>query len=498
MSHVHRPNNVLLVILDSTRAKNTSLHGHDRETTPFLESFTSQSTVYRQARAPSIHSIASHVSMFTGAHVEEHGAKRHTAQIDTSETIWAELRTEHGYATGLFTNNRIVADASNLGDSFEFVHDPDYPLAQRLEDTFDHPVFDALYFRWYDTVSRVGTWSSNAVARSSTLSRVAGGLSRATSALADRLPGGDGDDDPGYKSLHGSTFTDAFLDWEDRQDGPWAACINLMDTHSPYQPAADHDRWGDERAWEIQREDKPSIWDNLRGDGWDRIAALESLYDGTIHQADAIIADLVADLEERDLLEETLLVVTSDHGETFGETSRLLPDVRLRGHKWGIPEELTHVPLVVHYPGQSEGRVVDEAVSLTDTPDLLRSATDEADPATVDPLDTDGPVLSSTYRIPAAKIPKYGSIDDIETYVGPWRAVYESGEGSVRKYAQKGDAYVTLDVDADGTVDVVTREPHDRVRRAFDSMTDEDLLDAETAEIDEDLEQQLEDLGYVR
>jgi arylsulfatase A-like enzyme len=581
---VSERNNVLLVILDSVRAKNTSLHGYDRETTPFLCEFVDRSTVYTQARAPGIHSIASHVSMFTGAHVEEHGATHHTTEIDPSRTVWHELGTEHGYATGLFTNNRIVSNASNLGDSFGYVHEPDYPLTDRLENRIDGTILKRAYFRGYDGLARLtaalgfddepetgtpsvdrddtsgtDTHEGNKIDEASGADRTDGNAvdalegkngtktggehggraksktgvedskgrgSHDTSAggtdASDSTGSGQATDngvvdtlatgmasgvgrlgaiaglsggDPGYKTLFGGTFTDAFFEWESRQDGPWAACINLMDAHSPYEPDAEFDRWADERHREIQREAKPSVWETLDGRGWDRMAALEPLYDGAIRQTDAIVRDLVAELSDRGVLSETLLVVTSDHGETFGERSRLCPDVRLRDHKWGIHEALTHVPLVVSYPDQQEGRVVEEAVSLTDTPALVRTAA--ADRAGEDPL-TGSEVLASTFRLPEKKVSKYGSIDGIEQYVGPWRAVYESREETVRKFARTDEHGLTLDIERPGEVTEIARDDDGRVAEVYDRLTDTDLVTSRTTDIDEDLEQQLEDLGYIR
>jgi arylsulfatase A-like enzyme len=489
---VNERNNILLVILDSVRAKNTSLYGYERETTPFLSEFADRSTVYTQARAPSIHSIASHVSMFTGAHVEEHEATRHTAQIDLDRTIWRELEKE-GYATGLFTNNRIVANASNLGEGFQYRHEPNYPVAERLENAVDGTVLKRAYFHGYDRLSRLT--ESVDLSESGALNTLTTGVSNGLGRVADVLPSSDSESDSGYRTLFGDEFTHSFLDWQASRDEPWAACINLMDTHSPYKPQREFDRWADEEHWRIQDEEKPSVWETLRGRGWENIEALEQLYDGTILQADAILEDLVNQLEEKGLLEDTLLVVTSDHGEAFGERCRLNEDIRLRGHKWGIPEMLTHVPLVVSYPGQEDGRTVDEVVSLTDTPDLLRAG---ADGDEEDPLTGRETVLASTYRIPKAKLSKYSSVENIDDYVGPWRAVYETTDGSVRKFAQKGEYFLTLDIEGAHDATVVSKEPHDRVREAYESLLDSDILSEATSEIDEDLEEQLEDLGYIR
>jgi arylsulfatase A-like enzyme len=227
--------NVLLVVLDSVRAKNTSLHGYERETTPFLSSFADRSTVYTQARAPGTHSIASHVSIFTGAHVEEHRARRHIAQIDPSRTVWRQLRTEFGYNTGLFTNNRVVSNASNLADAFEHVHEPDYPLAKRLENHVDGTVLKRAYFRGYDGLARLSEALGRSEPSESETTAVdtrerterqkngaraegtgpLGGLSARLVAGAERITELTGlsefGADSGYKTLHGGNFTDAFL-----------------------------------------------------------------------------------------------------------------------------------------------------------------------------------------------------------------------------------------------------------------------------------------------
>jgi arylsulfatase A-like enzyme len=508
--------NVLLVVLDSTRAANTSLHGYRRETTPFLEAFAGRATVYTQARSPGIHSIASHVSMFTGAHVEQHRALHHTAQVDLAETVWHELATDHGYATGLFTNNRIVSNASNLGDGFEEAYTPEYSLAKRLENTLGNPLVERTYFRLADTAGRVAERVRAGPALLGAAASAAGSAANWLGGLA-----GDGDDGAGgFKSEFGGTFTDAFLEWEAVQDGPWAACINLMDTHSPYEPQEEFDRWATEEDWRIQEEGMPGVRETLADRGWDRLAALEALYDGTIRQADAVVRGLIDELERRGALSETLVVITSDHGEAFGEESRVDPGLRLREHKWGIHEVLTHVPLVVQYPRQEEGRIVDRAVSLTDIPAVIRSAgvgledggggervgddysaSDQGEGDSergTDPFVTEGPVLASTFRLPESKVPKYRSVAGVERYVGPWRAVYEDRDGAVRTFACRGEDYVTADVEPDGEATVVSREPHDRVAGAYGRLDEAEVVDEETTDIDDDLEDQLEHLGYIR
>lgn len=87
-----RPN-VLLVILDSLRARNTTLSGYRRETTPFLSELAESATTYTQARAPGSRSLPSHASIFTGHPPQEHGL--HTL----SERFAPAQQPSHGSVT---------------------------------------------------------------------------------------------------------------------------------------------------------------------------------------------------------------------------------------------------------------------------------------------------------------------------------------------------------------------------------------------------------------
>ena len=296
------------------------------------------------------------------------------------------------------------------------------------------------------------------------------------------------------RSAYGEKFVEEFCDWKDQRTGPWAACINLMDTHYPYEPEPEFDEWGGEELRAVQN-DMPSTRALLSGEGWDRLEALEPLYDGTIRQADAVVESLVERLEASGELEDTMLVVTSDHGEGFGERSPIDLEVRIRYHSWGVHEVLTHVPLVVSYPGRS-GEVVDEAVSLATFPDAVRTVARGDN--VHDPFARDQPVIASTYRFKDDQIAQYDDVASVNKFRGPWRAVYETHGDTVRKYAQRDDDYATVDIRSAQEVETVDTESHDRTAAVFDDLTRSDLVDQPDNALDDDLEDHLEDLGYIR
>lgn len=83
--------NVLLVVLDSVRTENTSLLGHDRETTPVLEDFAERATVHSEARTSGKWSVPAHTSLFTDLTPDENGLYDPRRSLKPGETIFDDL-----------------------------------------------------------------------------------------------------------------------------------------------------------------------------------------------------------------------------------------------------------------------------------------------------------------------------------------------------------------------------------------------------------------------
>ncbi|MEZ3142660.1 sulfatase [Halobaculum sp. MBLA0143] len=304
--------NVLLVVLDSVRAANTSLHGHRRATTPFLESFAAESTVYGQARAPSTWSLPSHASVWTGRSVPSHGIEI-TTTADGGDSVWDAL-SEAGYDTGVFSSNVYITDHPvGLGGPFDTVRGVPSEVPTDHEQPGD-----------FEMEAPTGFW-----------------------------------------------YADQFLEWVDDRDGAWGACVNVMDGHRPYLPLPAYDEWGDEEARRLQSEIGRGqfVWKFYGGRHplW-YLDALAPLYDGGIRQADAVAERVVGGLADRGLLDDTLVVVTADHGDGLGELSPLADGPASIAHTLGTHEHLTHVPLVVRAPGQATARRIDDLATIARFP----------------------------------------------------------------------------------------------------------------------------------
>lgn len=484
--------NILLVVLDAVQANNCSLYGHGNETTPVLSELAETATVYTQARSPSFWSLPSHASIFSGFEVAEHGITGFEDRLARGNSVFETLN-EDGYDTGVFSQNpHITQPDFGLDAGFEtVVADPiDRPFAVQdaaspseadLAD-YDGPKKYAAYLRHALAHDRpVGSLWNGALDFAETL---------LPSTYATRLaPRADADD-----------YADAFLEWQ-RGREKWAACLNFMDAHQPMRPADEHNRWSDDRLQALHDGMDDIGWDFYTGRPWWQREALESLYQGCIRQMDATLGRIVRELRRRDVFDETLLVVTSDHGDGFGEWSRVRPGFRICDHNGGLHEVLTHVPLVVKAPNQTDGKTVSEPATLTRFPTAVDNALEGGDGDTV--FVPDRPVVATAdhdalYGDDRQRMTRYDETIDVSQFDGLARAVYEQVDGEVRKYVEWGSDTATVAVtDANEAMRIPSEvDVADRIETVFSQFDAVDGL-AEGGELSARSAERLQNLGYL-
>ena len=480
------PPNVLLVVLDSVRARNTSINGYTRDTTPSLAEFADRSTLYKQAKAPGSWTLASHTSMFTGYHVDEHRLTFNSHSIEAGHSVWEDL-SGHGYRTGVFSHNPFLTGGTGLEAGFDTAVNTHQLIP--FSDAIDPHDYADEYLEFV----RAGIADGTPIR--SVLNGVVG---KFEPEFLDGIGGWDANKTPGRRC------TDSFLDWhESGSDGPWGACLNLMDAHWPYQP---HERnWASEGTAALAAElESESLWKFEGGQRpWSEWEAMEDLYDDCIRQADAAVGHMLRTLEERGGLEDTLVIITGDHGEAFGEQSAVR-DVTVREHGSGaIHESVIHVPLVVHWPGETGGGVVDSPTSLTWLKDAIETAT--LGELESDPLQRpETPVLASTHGLdPDETKYKRGTeyVDDMTPFQSHSRAVYEATEGGVRKYADsdvpdRPRASATIYVSNTGERGMEAATGTGRTESVFADIENLGVKRGSRV-IDDQMESRLADLGYM-
>jgi len=168
-------------------------------------------------------------------------------------------------------------------------------------------------------------------------------------------------EDPGAEGA-APRIVDAARDWlaSVPDARPWFLFLHFFDVHSPYRsrPGVEA-RFAERRS---PRDGSTEELDALRNAGpvpRERAHSLARLYDAGIRQLDGELGCLLEGLRESGRLERTLVVVTSDHGEEFGEHGGVL-------HGFTHHREILRVPLLMAGPGVARGRRVEAPVSLVD------------------------------------------------------------------------------------------------------------------------------------
>ncbi len=332
--------NVLVIILDTVRAASLGLYGYDRPTTPNLEQIAERGVVFDRALSPSPWTLPAHGTLFTGRYPHELTANWKTPLDDTYPTL-AELLAERGYETAGFVANSFYTTYEH-GLDRGFVHYEDYIVS--LGQILNSASLGTLVF-----AGRPG-YSNNL------FRRVLDNYEYFGRKKADRL-------------------SNDFLDWVgDGRPRPFFAFLNYIDAHAPFTPPAEYAaRFGVRGPRPLLHRitnDKSTLTEEERAAGdYDR-----NRYDASIAFLDHELGRMFDELERRGVLDNTLVIVTSDHGEHLGEMG-------IYAHANSLYMELLHVPLLIAFPGRvpSGGDRIGQPVSLRSIPATILDLTGAPD-----------------------------------------------------------------------------------------------------------------------
>jgi arylsulfatase A-like enzyme len=319
--------NVLLVVLDTVAADHLSLHGYRRDTMPNLARLARRGVVFDQARSAAPWTLPSHASLFTGRWVHELGKVQAGRPLDATYPTLAEFLARHGYAAAGFVGNTYYCNSW-------------YGLARgfaRYEDYLECNVL----------VSPVEALRCTALGRS--LIRLCGTAYNVRPETANFMKDAD-------------RVNRDFLLWlSARPDRPFFAFLNYIDAHDPYVPPPGFDRHFGLKPESAADIETIRTWHQGRPDASERDKALVAdAYDDCLAALDDRLGILFDELDRRGVLDETLVVITSDHGEQFAEHGEY-------GHGRSLYRQEVHVPLIVVGPsGVPAGVRVADPVSLRD------------------------------------------------------------------------------------------------------------------------------------
>jgi len=450
---------VLFVVLDSLRQDHVSEYGYERETTPALDQFGESATVYENASVPAPWTLPSHCSMFTGLMPSEHGitngfTDRDLTLSDDHPTVTQRL-ADRGYRTAGFSNNPWVGQLSGLDRGFDYFVEWDLEVSrggppQRRAD------------RLYD---RFHSWFGRATQQPLVLLK---------------------------RPFFTSNLVRRATEWIEAGSDPTFTFLNLMEGHSPYYPP----RWAF-RELGLSTPNPVSARSlntkllayvmGKRSLSSDETQRIHDFLDASARYQDREFDRLLTTLREEGTFEDALIVVCADHGKTLGEFDRdEEPPHYLRDIN-------TSVPLLVKWPGQTDSERVSDPVELADLYGLL-SAPGQNARETRPLVSENGHALVEDY------LPHTASVSQD---ISQWRALsdgattYLDGPGD-REYVLRGDGRRETVVPLSSVADETLAAFRDRLTsRVADLDVDEASPADATADLDDRLESQLEDLGYL-
>jgi arylsulfatase len=310
-----KPQNVILLSIDALRADHLSCNGYHRETTPNIDRIAADNLQFTNAFSPSSHTREAVPALLTGRYPDE--AVDGGYHLD-ADTVAAQFRNR-GYTTGAFHSNPFLSRAYDYDMDFD-KFDDDLHISQHRLIVLAQRVIDKLQNRHY--------------ARADTINK---------------------------RSLK-------WIDLLARTRSPFFLWNHYMDVHGPYEPP--------ERYQELYRHEavsrraaqklyKRAIDAPESITGAERQTLID-LYDAEIRYIDDRLGSFLSELSERELLNESLIIITSDHGDGFGEHGYY-------EHPRRLDTELVHVPLVISHPTLAHNQHT-EAVSTLDIVPTIHDA----------------------------------------------------------------------------------------------------------------------------
>ena len=321
---------IFLIVWDTVRADHLTPYGYSLPTTPHLERFVKEgATLYRNHYALSNYTLPTHATLFTGVEPVVHRAfatPRHPLGLpfaDRFETLPLFLK-KRGYLNMAFVANYGYV-SKELDFSKGFLYYDDRPHATLLGIRREY-FFRQMLLRAVPSLLE---------------SR----MQRQYRTSEEVIP----------QSLRA-------LDWARKRGTPFFF-YNLMDAHFPYLPPEPfRSRFGDpslESSWMYNAKELRDPR-SLSSEKKQRLKSFYlSQYDGALAYLDQWFGLFLEELKRRDLYDDSLIILVSDHGEALGEGERY-------GHNITLEDHQIKVPLVIKYPGQREPAVVEEVASQLD------------------------------------------------------------------------------------------------------------------------------------
>ena len=427
--------NIILITFDALSAKNMSLYGYKRNTTPFMSEWAKSATVFTRLEAESSFTAPTTASLMTGKRVwshqrfQSHGNQPLRSDLEN----FPRVLKNNGYTNIALIANEI-ASINELGMTGSFKFTP--PVS-------DFKIAVSFYGAIYKTLQKVfGTkimfydWIINK-----------------DFVLYKFIPGFLIDS---YETEFPVeiVFNKFFEIADNNLPEPFFVWMHLMPPHANYLPPGSYMGMYDDspKFRTYQEQDNFFLsFHKYSPNQQPDVDILRARYDGFIKYCDDQFKEFITQLEKRNILENSVVVVSADHGESFehGSTTH-----------GSLYEVETNIPLIIRVPNQTGGMVVNSLVEQIDIPATILDMTGLPMPSWIEgrsllPL-TRGEVLPlrPAFSMELQRNPSRGhkiTKGEIAVWEGDYKLIHD--------LEKEGSLLFNLKQDPDELSNVINREP---------------------------------------
>ncbi len=350
ISDPKRPN-IIVVIFDAMSAQDMSLYGYRKPTTPFIDEWSKSATLFTRVKANSNWTTPAMVSLITGKRVWTHQVYNIDGQVlhKSNENIASILKSNGYYNIAFITND--YASATRLGVKDDF----DIAPAWRSPNSSFFEIFNAFLYTLFADKFRIYNW----VLKEDFI------LHKLFFVISPRLT---------TTILPVDAVFNRFIESLDSiPQEPYFAWIHIYPPHDPYVPPEPYLGMFDSSSEYRDVKSQSLIHAQLKREGYlgnknffpedvkKEVDILRARYDELIRYCDAQLKNFIENLEKMDRLDNTIIIVTSDHGESFEH------GFFTHGGPY-LHETLTHIPLIIKEPDQSRGKIINNLIEQVDIP----------------------------------------------------------------------------------------------------------------------------------
>lgn len=301
----HKVKRVIMIVIDTMRSDVLSCYGNPKLITPNIDILREDGVLFSRAFSASPWTLPATSSIMTGLSPIVHRAIAINSKVNDEFKTLAELLSDDGYLTGAIGSNPVLGDWANLDQGFD--HYDFYPKAT---EALVPGLFRLLF--------------------------------------------------PKNKIINPSTqeLTDLALQWIDENSkDDFFLWLHYFDPHGPYEPPMEFlpntrpaERIGNSFG------DHKTVRAGYFNTSLEERQWIKTLYESELKYVDQNIGRFIEFLKKRKLYENSLIIITSDHGEEFWEHGQV-------SHGHNLYDELIKIPLIVKMPAHSSKETVDAPVS---------------------------------------------------------------------------------------------------------------------------------------